>query len=220
MSTIKQNVERLLSEIPNNVLLLAAVKGTSASEVNEAIDAGIRAIGENYLQDAISKFDAVGHSVEWHFIGHIQERKIKKIVEMFDLIETVDSYKLALEIDRQCKIASKKMPIFIEVNSAKEPQKSGVLPEEVKDLVEEISKLGNVDIQGLMTMGPAGKTGEDIRPYFKLTRNLFESINKACSPVVRMKYLSMGMSDSYKVAIEEGANIVRIGTLIFGPREI
>ncbi len=216
---IKENVRRILSELPNGVKLEAAAKTRSASEIKEAIDAGIEIVGENYLQDMEKVFPDIGKIVKWHYIGTLQRRKIKKIVELFDMIETVSSNEFALEIDKRAKQFNKVMPVLIEVNSGREPQKSGVMPEHCIDLVRQISCLKNIKIEGLMTMGPLVSNPEDLHPYFKLTRELFEEIKALNIPDVEMKYLSMGMSSSYKVAINEGANLIRIGTLIFGPRK-
>ncbi len=215
---IKEKVKELLDEIPSNVLLVAAVKGRTVAEIEEAIGAGIRVVGENYLQETQEVFPKIGQKVEWHFIGQIQQRKVKKIVEMFNIIEAVDSLQTASEINKYCAILGKKMPILIEVNSGREPQKSGVMPEDVEQIIEQISALPNIKVEGLMTMGPIFDNPEEIRPHFKLTKEIFEKVRKMHLENVEMKYLSMGMSDSYKIAIEEGANIVRIGTLIFGPR--
>lgn len=208
-----------MRDVPSDVLLLAAVKGRTAGEAKEAVECGIKAIGENYLQEAEERFPFIGKSVKWHFIGHIQKRKVKKIVEIFDVIETIDSFEKASEVDEQCRKIGKKMPILIEINSGRETQKSGVMPENAEQLISEMSILQNIKVEGLMTMGPFFNNPEEIRPYFRLTKELFKKIKKSKLENVEMKYLSMGMSDSYMVAIEEGSNIVRIGTLIFGPRK-
>jgi hypothetical protein len=152
-------------------------------------------------------------------IGHLQSNKAKKAVKIFDMIETVDSVKLAKAIDKGCGNIGKMMPILIEINSGEEPQKAGVMPGDAVALIKEISELGNIKVMGLMTMGPFAGDPEDARPYFQKTRELFEEIKKLSLPGVEMKYLSMGMSNSYEVALEEGANMVRIGTSIFGERE-
>jgi hypothetical protein len=164
------------------------------------------------VQEAESKYKQLKDKVKIHCIGHLQSNKIKKSLEIFDMIETVDSLKSAKLID---KYSDKPYPIFIEINSAKETNKAGVFPEKAIELIRKISTLKNIKILGLMTMGPFDK---DPEPYFRLTKQLFEQIKKLRLPNVEMKYLSMGMSDSYKQAIKQGANIVRIGTKIFGPR--
>ncbi len=216
---IKENVKKILSELPEGVELEAAAKTRTADEIKEAIDAGIKIIGENYLQDAEKVFPEIGKAVRWHYIGSLQKRKIKKIVEMFDMIETVSSVENAKEINKRAGQFGKVMPVLIEVNSGREPQKSGVMPENCIALVREISLLPHIKTEGLMTMGPLRENPEDLRPYFKLTKELFDEIKELEIRGVEMKYLSMGMSSSYKVAIQEGANLVRIGTLIFGPRK-
>lgn len=216
---IEQNVKQLLSELPEGVQLVAAAKTRSAEEVLRAVAAGIRIIGENYVQEAERKYEVVGRKASWHFIGHLQKNKVKKAVRLFDMIETVDSVELAREIDKQCAPLGKIMSVLVEINSGREPQKPGVLPEDAERLLIEISSLKHITVTGLMTMGPIGGDPESSRPYFAATRQLFERLRKLARPNVEMKYLSMGMTDTYRVALEEGANIVRIGSKIFGKRE-
>ncbi|MEA3346476.1 MAG: YggS family pyridoxal phosphate-dependent enzyme [Candidatus Auribacterota bacterium] len=216
---IKENVKQILNELPEGTELVAASKTRTPEEILEAINAGIKIVGENYVQEAINAFKVIGTKVRWHFIGHLQKNKVKKAVEIFNMIETVDSYDLAEEIDKRCVKVSKIMPVLIEINSGKEKQKFGVLPEDTADLVKEISSFNNIEILGLMTMGPRFGNPEDSRPYFIEARRIFEKIRKLNLPGVEMKYLSMGMTNSYKIAMEEGANIVRIGSKIFGERD-
>jgi len=215
---ITENVQRLLRELPEGVELLAAAKERTAEEISEAIRAGIKIIGENYLQDAQRVFPDVKEKANWHFIGHLQTKKVRKVVEIFDMLESVDSLRLAQEIERCCAARDKLMPVLIEVNSGREEQKYGVNPEDVLELIDEISSYPHIKIMGLMTMGPRFGNPEEARPYFQKTRELFEQIKGLHSPNVEMKYLSMGMTNSYEVALEEGANLVRIGTKIFGDR--
>lgn len=198
--------------------LVAAAKTRTPEEILEAAEAGIRIVGENYVQEALAAYKLVGHRVKWHFIGHLQRNKVKKAVEIFDLIETVDSVPLAREIDKRCSSREKAMPILIEINSGRESQKFGILPEEAEDFIREISRFKHIQIQGLMTMGPLAGDPEEARPYFVETRKTFDRIHQLGIPGVEMVCLSMGMTNSYLVAIEEGANLVRIGTKIFGPR--
>lgn len=216
--TIAQNVAHILREIPSGVQLLGAAKTRKPSEIMEAVDAGIIIIGENYVQEAEQAQREIYADIEWHFIGHLQKNKVKKAIELFDMIETVDSIELAREIDRRCAQTGKTMPVLIEINSGREPQKSGVLPEGVEELIREAATLENIKISGLMTMGPFTIDPEGLRPCFKETKELFEEIKLLDIPGVEMKILSMGMTDSYKIAIEEGANLVRIGSKIFGER--
>jgi len=215
---IRENVKKLLNEIPKGIELVAAAKTRTPEEVLEAVEAGIRIVGENYVQEAIRAKDVVGNRARWHFIGHLQKNKVKKAVSIFDMIETVDSFELAKEIDKYCKRVGKVMPVLVEVNSGREPQKFGVMPEETEGLIRAISRFDNIKVMGLMTMGPRFGDPEESRPYFRETKRIFDNLKKAHIPNVEMRYLSMGMSNSYHIAIEEGANIVRIGTKIFGER--
>lgn len=216
---IRENVQRLLAELPPGVLLVAAAKGRTPQEIIEALEAGVRIIGENYVQEAERAFAVIGRRAQWHMIGHLQTNKAKKAVEIFDMIETLDSVRLAQELEKHCARLGKTMPVLIEINSGREPQKSGVLPEDAEALIREVAQFPHLRVLGLMTMGPRFGNPDDARPYFRETRKLFERIKALHIPNVEMKYLSMGMSNSYKVALEEGANIVRIGTKIFGERE-
>jgi len=216
---IAKNVKKILEELPEGILLVAAAKSRSPDKVLEAIEAGVKIIGENYIQEAQDAFKLVGSRVKWHFIGHLQTNKVKKAVEIFDIIETVDSLKIAREIDKRCHKSGKIMPVLLEINSGREPQKFGILPEDAETLAKEIAKLENVKIEGLMTMGPMFGDPEDARPYFIETKKIFDKIKTLAIPRVEMKYLSMGMTNSFQVAIQEGANIVRIGTKIFGSRD-
>jgi pyridoxal phosphate enzyme (YggS family) len=218
MSVIKDNVKQILAELPPGVELVAAAKTKTPDEISEAVEAGIKIIGENYVQEAAAAFSVVGRRVKWHFIGHLQTNKVKKAIDIFDMIETVDSVELAREIDKRCAAAGKIMSILIEINSGEEEQKFGVRPADAEALIKEISAFRNIKLEGLMTMGPFEGDPENSRPYFKVTKNLFDRVKALNLPAVEMKYLSMGMTNSYRVAIEEGANMVRIGTKIFGPR--
>ena len=216
---IKDQVRAILEELPEGVELVGAAKTRTAKEIEEAIEAGLRIVGENYVQEAETVFQVIGNRVKWHMIGHLQSNKAKKAVHVFDMIETVDSVKLAREIDKGCEKIGKVMPVLIEINSGEEDQKTGVMPEEADPLIRELSTLRNIRVVGLMTMGPFEGDPEDSRPYFKRTRALFERLKGFDIRGVEMRHLSMGMSNSYKVAIEEGANMVRIGTKLFGERQ-
>jgi pyridoxal phosphate enzyme (YggS family) len=215
---IRENVEAILQGLPPHVQLVAAAKSRTPEEVNEAVEAGVKVVGENYVQEAAAAQAVVGRGVKWHFIGHLQTNKVRRAVEFFDLIETVDSLKLGQEIDKRSREQRKVMPVFIEINSGCEPQKSGVLPEDAEGLVRELARLPCLKVEGLMTMGPETGDPEDSRPYFRLTKVIFDRLKNLSIPGAAMVSLSMGMSHSYRVAVEEGANIVRLGTVIFGPR--
>jgi hypothetical protein len=218
MGTIADNVKKILAEIPSGVELVAAAKTRTTADIHEALDAGIRIIGENYVQEAEAAYQTVGSQAQWHFIGHLQKNKVKKAAAICDMIETVDSLEIAAEIDNRCLQIGKVMPVLIEINSGREPQKAGVFPENALSLIKQISALENVRVMGLMTMGPLTGQPEDYRPYFRETKKTFEELKKAALPRVEMRYLSMGMTDSYRTALEEGANIIRIGSKIFGQR--
>jgi len=219
---IKENVRKILNELPEHVELVAAAKEKKPEDILEAIDAGVKIIGENYVGEAKNAYKVVGNKALWHFIGipHKQKHDFlrKKTLEMFDMVETIDSWKIAESVDQKCREIGKVMPILIEINSGREPQKSGVLPEAAEALIRKISRLQNVKIMGLMTMGPRFGNPEESRPYFRETKKIFEQIKKIDLPNVEMKYLSMGMTNSYQIALQEGANLVRIGTKIFGEK--
>jgi len=217
--SIKQNVQQILKELPEGVQLVAASKTRTPAEILEAVDAGVQFIGENYIQEAEKAYEVVGNRAKWHFIGHLQRNKVKKAVRIFDMIETVDSSEIAREIDKRCAEIGKVMPVLIEVNIGREPQKSGVLPEDTEQVVRDISSLANIKVMGLMTMGPLSEDPEDSRPHFVAMKILFDRMKESSLSNVEMKYLSMGMTSSYQIAPQEGANIVRIGTKIFGERK-
>jgi hypothetical protein len=204
------------------VEIVAAAKTRTPEEVQEAVSAGIRIVGENHVREAKRAHRLVGNRVRWHFIG-IMEKQTHDLfrpstLRLFDMIETLSSLDLAAELDRRCADLDKFMPVLIEVNSAREPQKTGVLPEEVPGMVTRVAALPRLRVQGLMTMGPLTEDSEAVRPYFAETRRLFQDLTERKIPGADLKFLSMGMSQSYRVAVEEGANMVRIGTGIFGPR--
>ena len=213
---IRENVQQLLNELPKGVELVAAAKDRTAKEVLEAVESGIKIVGENYVQEAEKTYSVIENKAEWHFIGRLQKNKVKKAVRLFDMIQTVDSVDIAQEIDRRCAQIGRVMPVLVEINSGREEQKSGVLPEGAEQLIRAISSLPNIKVMGLMTMGPRFGDPEDSKPYFVTTRKIFARIKALKIPKVEMRYLSMGMTNSYRVALEEGANMVRIGTKIFG----
>jgi pyridoxal phosphate enzyme (YggS family) len=216
---ITRAAQELLDRVPPEVTVVAAAKGRTLAEVEAAIKAGITHIGHNYVQQGQPMIEALGDKATWHMIGHLQRNKAKKAVKIFDIIETVDSMRLAKEIERRCARTGKVMPVLVEVNSGRETTKTGVVPENVEGFVAYLAKMKFIKVQGLMTMGPRFGDPEDARPFFRSTRQTFKHLSKCKLPNIQMRYLSMGMSNSYMVAIEEGANIVRIGTKIFGPRE-
>jgi pyridoxal phosphate enzyme (YggS family) len=216
--SIAANVKRILESLPPGVILVAAAKARTPEEVEEVLRAGVTYVGHNYVREAERMIPAIKGKARWHMIGHLQKNKVKKALRLFDMIETVDSWPLAELIDRRCAAIGKTMPVLVEVNIGQEDSKTGVLPDEVDDLVERMSDLQHIRVQGLMTMGPRFGDPEDARPYFRATKEAFDRLAKADLPNVEMRHLSMGMSNSYQVAIEEGANMVRLGTMLFGER--
>ena len=217
-NSIATNVKRILESLPPGVILVAAAKARTPEEVEEVLRAGVTYVGHNYVQEAERMIPAIKGKARWHMIGHLQKNKVKKALRLFDMIETVDSWPLAELIDRRCAAIGKTMPVLVEVNIGREDSKTGVLPDEVDDLVERMSDLQHIRVQGLMTMGPRFGDPEDARPYFRATKEAFDRLARADLPNVEMRHLSMGMSNSYQVAIEEGANMVRLGTMLFGER--
>lgn len=190
-----------------------------AERVRRAIQAGAVILGENYIQEAREKFNAlVSFPVEWHFIGHLQSKKAKYAVRLFDLIHSVDSLKLALELNKQARKIGKIQQILVQVNISREESKSGVFESEIMTLLEAVSRLENLRVRGLMTMPPFFDDPDRARPYFRTLRQIGERIQQEKLPHVAMEELSMGMSGDFEVAIAEGATLVRIGTAIFGAR--
>ncbi len=219
MPSIRDNVSAVLRELPPGVELVAAAKTRTPGEILEAVESGVAIIGENYVQEAQAAFAVVGHRARWHLIGHLQTNKAKKAVEVFDAVETVDSAELGRELDKRCAAAGRTMEILVEINSGREPQKAGVLPEAAEALVRELAGLPRLRVSGLMTMGPFEGDPEDARPYFRETKRLFDALRAAAIPGAAIARLSMGMSNSWRVAVEEGATMVRLGTALFGPRK-
>jgi len=228
--SITENYRRIREEIPDNVTILLAAKTRTPTELKEAFEAGATDIGQNYVQEAVTMHEALGgdaRDVNWHMIGHLQKNKINKALSVFDFIQTVDSLETAIAIDKRVVAAGKSIiPVYIEINIGNEDSKAGIVPEQhepfeeyMERLVRDISGLGNLRLEGLMTMGPRFGNPEDSRPFFKRTRAIYEQIKGLHLPNVDMKVLSMGMTNSYRVAIEEGSNMVRIGTAVFGGRE-
>jgi len=201
------------------VKVLGAAKSQSVGLIQLAIASGVTLIGENYVQEAEAKKSQVPESVEWHMIGHLQRNKAKAAVEIFDLIETLDSVALGRELEKQGKRIGKKIRTFVEVNLAGEESKSGISKDDLASLLESIAMLDHVAVEGLMTVPPFREDPEESRPYFRELRELKDKFNAQRIPHVDLQELSMGMTHDYPVAIEEGATIVRIGTALFGPRK-
>ncbi|HEU4344417.1 MAG TPA: YggS family pyridoxal phosphate-dependent enzyme [Candidatus Binatia bacterium] len=200
------------------IRLLAAAKSQSVEFVRASIKAGIRLIGENYVQEARAKKQEIADAVEWHMIGHLQRNKTKAAVELFDVIESLDSLELARAIDHEGSKKRRTVRAFIEVNLSGEASKSGLSKDKTSELLTAIGDLSHLQIEGLMTVPPFREDPEKVRPYFRELREMQLRLGEQRLPNVDLKELSMGMTHDYIVAIEEGATIVRIGTAIFGPR--
>ncbi len=202
----------------SEIKLVAVSKKIGVEKIKDAVSAGATLLGENYVQEAKKKIAEIGRPVEWHMIGHLQTNKVKDAINLFDMIQSVDRIGLAEEINKRAKRQNKRIRVLIEVNISGEATKSGIEREKVISLVSEIAGFTSIEVEGLMTMPPYFTDPQDARPYFKILRELREEIERQRFANVSMKELSMGMSNDFEVAIEEGATIVRVGTAIFGAR--
>jgi pyridoxal phosphate enzyme (YggS family) len=200
------------------IKLMAVTKTVSSEKISQAINAGITMFGENYVQEAKEKIAILGKQAQWHMIGRLQTNKAKYAVNLFDYVHSVDRIELARELDKRAGVTGHKMNILIEVNVSAEQTKSGVPANAALDLIKRVAPLGNISVRGLMTMAPYSENPENSRPYFSALRNLRNQISREQIPGIQMEELSMGMTDDFEVAIEEGATIVRIGRAIFGTR--
>ena len=206
--------------IPGTVRLVAVSKTVPAERVRDAVEAGIVLLGENYIQEAREKIEILQElDVSWHYIGHLQSNKAKYAVRLFDLIHSVDSLKLAQELEKQAAKNGKVQDILIQVNTGKETSKSGIYEEETLNLVRQAGEMEHLSVKGLMTLPPYFNAPEKVRPYFKALRELRDRIQAEDLPGVFMNELSMGMTGDFEAAIQEGATLVRIGTAIFGERQ-
>lgn len=217
LENIKKACERS-GRNPEDITLISVTKTHGAELINEAIDAGAKDIGENKAQELCNKYDDV-KPVRWHFIGHLQTNKVKTIIDKVVMIHSVDSDKLASEIDKRAKSSGVVMDILVEINIGMEDSKSGATEEEARDLIKKIrDEYQNLSVRGLMCVPPITDNPENSRKYFRRLKDIFDSI-KELSGDENFDTLSMGMSGDYEVAIEEGATVVRVGTAIFGARE-
>ncbi len=228
MEDIRKNLEKVGAQIKetaescgrsaDDVLLVAVSKTRTPEEINIAIDAGVTDIGENKVQEIMDKYDAV-KPVKWHMIGHLQTNKVKYIIDKVSMIHSVDSYKLAAEIDKRAAKCGRIMDILIQVNSAQEESKFGISTDETEKLIHEIlDNCGNVRIRGLMCIAPFAENAEDIKVYFDEVKKQYDQFGSIEHERLDFRYLSMGMSHDFTVAIEAGSNLVRVGSAIFGER--
>jgi pyridoxal phosphate enzyme (YggS family) len=218
---IKQRIVEAVKRAGRNPLtvkLMAVTKTVETERISRAIDAGLTLLGENYVQEAKDKIAIIGNAAQWHMIGHLQTNKAKYAVKLFDCVHSVDRLELAQELDKRAGQINRKLNILIEVNSGEE-SKSGIEKEETLELVRQVALLPNLVVRGLMTMAPYSDNPENSRPYFSALRELRDDINRAGIAGVSMEELSMGMTDDFEVAIEEGATIIRVGRAIFGQRQ-
>ncbi len=210
--------ERALRE-PDEITLVAVTKTVEPPAIAEAIAAGITVIGENRVQEAERKFESGLPAVEKHLIGHLQTNKVRKALELFDVIQSVDSLRLAREISTRCEAGGLSIDVLVEVNTSGEDSKYGLPPEEAVETIGEIADLGGIRVRGLMTIGAFLPDPEDVRPCFRQLREVRDAVEEKVIPGVSMDHLSMGMTNDFEVAIEEGATIVRVGRAIFGERD-
>jgi len=225
---IRENVQFVRNKIaeacqrsgrdPEEVELVAITKTVDVEQINEATEAGILVVGENRVQEAWRKFQDVGKGVHWHIVGHLQTNKVKRVLQFADMIHSVDSVYLAREIQRQAEKLDRSIEILIQVNTSGEESKFGLEPEVTIGTIEEISAFSNLKIKGLMTIGAFLNNPEDVRPCFKLLRDLRDRVKERKIAGIEIGTLSMGMTNDYEVAIEEGSTMVRVGTAIFGER--
>jgi len=196
-----------------DVTLVTVTKTRSVDEIRLALDCGVTDIGENYVQEAETKYGQIGGAVRWHMIGHLQKNKARHVVEFVSMIHGIDSEALASEVGRRAEALNKCVDVLLEVKVSDEATKFGADPEETMQLADQISRVSGIRLCGLMGMAPFGEDPEDARPYFAMMKRLWDKL-----PSEQRLYLSMGMTHDFEIAIEEGANMVRIGTAIFGPR--
>lgn len=223
MSNIAENLARVRERMagaarragrdPYEITLVAVSKGQELWKVKEAVAAGVKVLGENFIQEAQGKIQALGGAASWHLVGHLQTNKAKAAVELFDLIHSLDSLKLAQELDRRASQAGKKVRCLVEINLSGERAKYGLALTTAGELIEQLTRLPNLQVEGLMTMTPLFDDPELARPYYSQLRHIRDELS---APGIRE--LSMGMSSDFEIAIEEGATLVRVGTAIFGPR--
>lgn len=221
VAAIKQRIAAAASRAgraPETIRLMAVSKTVEPARIRQAIEAGMTLFGENYVQEAREKIPDVGHTVEWHMIGHLQTNKVKYVVNLFDWIHSVDRLELASELDKRAGQNNRRLNVLIEVNVSGEESKSGAEASQALELVRQISLLPHLSVRGLMTMPPYSDDPENSRPYFKALHKLRDEISAAAIPNIQMDELSMGMTDDFEVAIEEGATIIRVGRAIFGAR--
>jgi|YelNatPaOPRAMG01_1025707.scaffolds.fasta_scaffold00119_70 pyridoxal phosphate enzyme (YggS family) len=214
---VKQRIKKICSDLaiePESITVVAVSKNRSPEEIREVVKAGIVDIGENRLQEAVSKYKVLNDLsfIRWHMVGHLQRNKVKEAVRIFDLIHSLDSLRLAEEINRRAELIGKVQEVLIQVKTSPEPTKFGIEQDKVIDFIREILHFNNLKIRGLMTIAPYFDDPQKTRPFFRILRELKENIDRE---LLKLDFLSMGMSNDFEIAIQEGANMLRIGRLIF-----
>lgn len=205
-------------DLDRKVEIVAVTKTFDYTYIEKAIEAGIINIGENRLQEAVEKYSIIGNRATWHLVGHLQTNKVKKALPVFELIHSVDSGKLAEELNKRAAQIEKVQNILVQVNTSLENSKFGVEPEKAVDFALEILKYGSLNMKGFMTIGPFTDNESEIRKSFIMLRNIREKFDSQVDENKKVEFLSMGMTSDYEIAIEEGSNMIRIGSALFGPR--
>lgn len=221
IAQVRQNIAQAAKKAgrnPEDILLLAVSKTKPVEQIKEAVSCGLTSLGENKVQEIMDKYEPMGEGIHWHLIGHLQTNKVKYIIDKVDMIHSVESIRLAEEIEKRAAAKNKVMDILVEINIAQEESKFGIPVNEVESFLQELSKFSHICIRGLMTVAPFVENPEENRLYFRKMRELLVDINAKKIDNINMDVLSMGMTGDYMVAIEEGATIVRVGTGIFGER--
>lgn len=229
MPDIEQNLQNVREKVRSaavrsgrsekDITLIAVTKTLGTDKIISAVKAGISDLGENKVQELVEKFPLIDLPCHWHLIGHLQTNKVKYILDKAYMIHSLDRLELAEEIQKRASRAERCLDVLVQVNVAGEESKSGVRPEEAKDFVRRVAAFPNLKVRGLMTVAPHVQVREEVRPVFRELRKIFIDIRRENIDNINMDFLSMGMSNDYEIAIEEGANIVRIGTAIFGARK-
>ncbi|SKC87321.1 YggS family pyridoxal phosphate-dependent enzyme [Maledivibacter halophilus] len=222
INNVLENIENACEKInknPDEINLVAVTKTIEPERINTALKTGIKNIGENKVQEIMEKYDKINYNPHWHLIGHLQTNKVKYIIDKVDLIHSLDSIRLAEEINKRAKKINRIMNVLIQINIADDEAKFGISHNEIDGFIKELSKFENIKVEGLMTIVPYMDNKEKVRPYFRKMKEIFEDLKNCDYENINMKYLSMGMTNDYIVAIEEGANMIRVGTAIFGERD-
>lgn len=220
INLVNERIQRACERVgrsPEEITIVAVAKFVEVERVKQAIRAGITIIGENRVQEALEKFRVLGNEAVWHMVGHLQTNKVKKALEIFSMIQSLDSFRLAQEIEEKARGFNKPVPVLVEVNTSAEPTKFGVNPDQAVEFIKGLTGFRHIAVQGLMTIGPNIPEPEAARKSFQILRELRSKAEQSLGKP--LPYLSMGMSGDFEVAVEEGSNMLRIGTAIFGARQ-